>query len=248
MNMFTILTLLALECIHIYIYLHNIHRHICIIYIDICVHIYIYLHIYIYICIYIYTYSYIYVYIYAYIYIYLYTHGIWHIHNNGMIHHFIAESHLISTGDGKFWRLWPIPGSVGEHKTRWILWCYIYLLYTQARGLRNLYHLVVPAGHDLVIGSGTCGCSCPKSMHKVDGWSRRRFAYGRISSMFSGGFQSNQTFTWWIIPLSKLVLSPVINGISRINPLITRDITHLRFVGGSTSRTFLYYSEVLERT
>ena len=26
--------------------------------------------------------------------------------------------------------------------------------------------------------------------------------------------------TWWLIPLSKWVITPVINGISRVNPLI----------------------------
>ena len=33
--------------------------------------------------------------------------------------------------------------------------------------------------------------------------------------------------TWWIIPLSKWVISPVISGISSVDPHITRDITHL---------------------
>ena len=33
--------------------------------------------------------------------------------------------------------------------------------------------------------------------------------------------------TWWFIPLSKWVITPVINGISRVNPLITGVITHL---------------------
>ena len=33
--------------------------------------------------------------------------------------------------------------------------------------------------------------------------------------------------TWWLIPHSKWVITPVINGISRVNPLITRDITYL---------------------
>ena len=33
--------------------------------------------------------------------------------------------------------------------------------------------------------------------------------------------------TWWIIPLIKWVITPVINGISRVNPLITGVITHL---------------------
>ena len=28
-------------------------------------------------------------------------------------------------------------------------------------------------------------------------------------------------YTWWLIPLSKWVITPVINGISRVNPLIT---------------------------
>jgi hypothetical protein len=38
---------------------------------------------------------------------------------------------------------------------------------------------------------------------------------------------------WWLIPLSKWVITPVINGISRVNPLITGVITHLRAVGSS---------------
>ena len=33
--------------------------------------------------------------------------------------------------------------------------------------------------------------------------------------------------TWWLIPLSKWLITPVINGISRVNPLITGVITHL---------------------
>ena len=33
--------------------------------------------------------------------------------------------------------------------------------------------------------------------------------------------------TWWLIPLSKWVITPVISGISRVNPLITGVITHL---------------------
>ena len=33
--------------------------------------------------------------------------------------------------------------------------------------------------------------------------------------------------TWWLIPLSKWFITPVINGISRVNPLITGVITHL---------------------
>ena len=32
---------------------------------------------------------------------------------------------------------------------------------------------------------------------------------------------------WWLIPLSKWVITPVINGISRVNPLVIGVITHL---------------------
>ena len=34
-------------------------------------------------------------------------------------------------------------------------------------------------------------------------------------------------YTWWFIPLSKWVITPVINGISRVNPLIIGVIIHL---------------------
>ena len=33
--------------------------------------------------------------------------------------------------------------------------------------------------------------------------------------------------SWWLIPLSKWFITPVINGISRVNPLVTGVITHL---------------------
>ena len=35
--------------------------------------------------------------------------------------------------------------------------------------------------------------------------------------------------TWWLIPLSKWVLTPVINGTSRVNPFVTGVITHLLY-------------------
>ena len=38
---------------------------------------------------------------------------------------------------------------------------------------------------------------------------------------------SRESPTWWLIPLSKWVITPFINGISRVNPLITGVITHL---------------------
>ena len=47
------------------------------------------------------------------------------------------------------------------------------------------------------------------------------------SAIFRETQKKESTFTWWLIPLSKWVITPVINGISRVNPLITGVITHL---------------------
>ena len=43
----------------------------------------------------------------------------------------------------------------------------------------------------------------------------------------AGFFSIHSISTWWLIPLSKWVITPVISGISRVNPLITGVITHL---------------------
>ena len=44
-------------------------------------------------------------------------------------------------------------------------------------------------------------------------------------NILADGHQSIST--WWLIPLSKWVITPVINGISRVDPLIIGVITHL---------------------
>ena len=46
-----------------------------------------------------------------------------------------------------------------------------------------------------------------------------------VLNTFFSGDRSDRT--WWLIPVSKWVITPVINGISRVNPLITGVITHL---------------------
>ena len=55
-----------------------------------------------------------------------------------------------------------------------------------------------------------------------------------FSSQFNFGFSlipcnanSQMGSTWWFIPLSKWVITLVINGISGVSPLITGGITHL---------------------
>ena len=45
------------------------------------------------------------------------------------------------------------------------------------------------------------------------------------------------TTTWWFIPLSKWVTTPVISGLTPLIPFITNVITHLRFVGSSPPST-----------
>ena len=51
-----------------------------------------------------------------------------------------------------------------------------------------------------------------------------------ISMGFSCNFSLkpiNWLYTWWIIPLSKWVISPVISGLTLLIPFIPGDITHL---------------------
>ena len=58
----------------------------------------------------------------------------------------------------------------------------------------------------------------------------------RLLTELNGGFHGKNMEkiiykcpTWWLIPLSKWVLTPVINGTSRVNPFITGVITHLLY-------------------
>ena len=60
--------------------------------------------------------------------------------------------------------------------------------------------------------------------HMVDSIARKKSKGSMGSEQL---FNKWSWFTWWLIPLSKWVIAPVINGISRVNPLITEVITHL---------------------
>ena len=59
----------------------------------------------------------------------------------------------------------------------------------------------------------------------------RSFWTGRIMSSSKCGKPNN---TWWLIPLSKWVITPVIRGLTLLIPFITGLITHLWFVGWAT--------------
>ena len=50
------------------------------------------------------------------------------------------------------------------------------------------------------------------------GRSRRNFFF-IVFFLKSQRNRSHSDITWWLIPLSKWVITPVINGISRVNPL-----------------------------
>ena len=55
--------------------------------------------------------------------------------------------------------------------------------------------------------------------------------------------------TWWLIPLSKWVITPVINGLTLLIPLITGVITHLRAVGWATKyQTNSYWRHINQHT
>ena len=67
---------------------------------------------------------------------------------------------------------------------------------------------------------------------KIDCWLHSFWALYQLLASYNHHFwNDNPISTWWLIPLSKWVITPVINGISRVNPLIIGVITHLRAVG-----------------
>ena len=46
--------------------------------------------------------------------------------------------------------------------------------------------------------------------------------------------------TWWLIPLSKWVITPIISGLTLLIPFVTGFITHLRAVGWATKYGFVW--------
>jgi len=61
---------------------------------------------------------------------------------------------------------------------------------------------------------------------KMDGFFHGLFEHRINKWMISGyPYDLGNLHTWWLIPLSKWIITPVINGISRVNPLITGVIT-----------------------
>ena len=82
------------------------------------------------------------------------------------------------------------------------------------------------------IGPKLLSCQVCCAMHLVKYPFLELAAAGRILlviraeavDIFGGPENAN---TWWLIPLSKWVITPVINGISRVNPLIIGFVTHL---------------------
>ena len=107
---------------------------------------------------------------------------------------------------------------------------------------------IFPAIHGHFAGQNAPSSLDPTSSHLVSAWSvppgtaracgsrpRRSSPCIRPSSSsfanrlrcFRRSWDKLGPSAWWLIPLSKWVITPVINGISRVNPLITGVITHL---------------------
>ena len=68
-----------------------------------------------------------------------------------------------------------------------------------------------------------------------------------VAGVFSVGWMKKTwgdfIHTWWFIPLSKWVITPVISRLTPLIPFITRVVTHLRSVGWATKQgSFLWVS------
>ena len=66
---------------------------------------------------------------------------------------------------------------------------------------------------------GQCRCAYSSTMDPLGNIRHTQMGIGVMSFIWNA--------TWWLIPLSNWVITPVINGISRVNPLITEVIIHL---------------------
>ena len=92
-----------------------------------------------------------------------------------------------------------------------------------------------------------------KCKTKEAGW---EFLFNRKLIRNLGGLQSPKVLTllagclaalsptWWLIPLSRWVITPVISGLTLLIPFITGVITHLRFVGSSPPSSDSYPSVI----
>ena len=69
-------------------------------------------------------------------------------------------------------------------------------------------------------------------------WRCRRLS--RATSRRCGSFNMVNThyYTWWLIPLSKCVITPVISGLTLLIPFITGVITHL--LSGMSHQVYIY--------
>ena len=63
----------------------------------------------------------------------------------------------------------------------------------------------------------------------------------KVLTLFAGCLAALSP-TWWLIPLSKWVITPVISGLTLLIPFITGVKTHLRFVGSSPPSSDSYPS------
>ena len=167
---------------------------------------YIYTHVYLYICIYIYIYTYRHV---LYIYMVVSQSGG---HPNHRLF-FSASTSKCPLAQAR------ISGVLGRHVVALLRikvscfqimnhWCYTQLTYIYIWYIWYIYiYIYIPLSGDI-----------PNNITGV------LYNYYKF---LVGGFKPSWKIWKWLIPLSKWVITPVINGISRVNPLITGVITHL---------------------
>ena len=83
------------------------------------------------------------------------------------------------------------------------------------------------------LGTSIGGRNASSLPRGVPGMSKM-FAVSKLWAMERQPF----VHTWWLIPVSKWIITPVISGIYRVNPLFFwGELTHLRAVGWATKYT-----------
>ena len=93
-------------------------------------------------------------------------------------------------------------------------------------------HHVRPPGLAAIPWAHRPAAACAGLVLLIRGW----MIFGERNT--SGDKTAITYTTWWFIPLSKWVITLVINGISGVSPLITRVITHL--LSGMNHQVSLY--------
>ena len=204
-------------CIHICIYIYAYT------YVRTCMHtymyIYIYMHIHMYVhacihtCTYIYAYTYVRTCMHTYMYIYIYMHIHTYVH---ACIHTCTYIYIHEISPVRFHGYFHLPAKI----------CLMIRSRTRNYDPPRCYSLWVSLGY-----SNTDGRTISLVSEALDRGMLRFKKYGnKVYSEVMGFIEYIYIiyiYTWWLIPLSKWVITPVISGLTLFIPFITGVITHL---------------------